>query len=263
MRRRDFLSVLGASAYAALPPGGCALLIDIRTGRILTAEGSEAARRWLVPPGSTIKPFSLLALLDAHKLNAAEEFLCPGRLTLAGRSLHCSHPYVAVPMNAARAIAYSCNCAVAHFAARFETGELSQYLLRSGIHDVDALTAGPPTQLQALGETGIEATPLELVAAYRHLATRADPQRSPILEGLEDAVAFGTAHAAALPHLAVAGKTGSVMTRTGARAAWFAGFAPSRTPEVGAVVLLQGRSGGADAAPIAHSLFETYFAGRA
>ena len=45
----------------------------------------------------------------------------------------------------------------------------------------------------------------------------------------------------------MAGKTGSVRTAAGAHIAWFAGF----TAALVVVVMLQGRSGGADAAPVA------------
>src|ERR1700728_3974168 len=124
MRRRDVVpAVLGMAVgwqagaetdAAAL--GGCALLLNVGNGRMLVVEGSETARRWVAAPGSTIKPLSLLALLETDKLGGAEEYYCPGRLVLEGHALDCSHPYIGQPMNVSRAIAYSCNCAVAHFA---------------------------------------------------------------------------------------------------------------------------------------------------
>jgi penicillin-binding protein 2 len=76
---------------------------------------------------------------------------------------------------------------------------------------------------------------------------------------MEEAVEFGTSQLARVPGATVAGKTGSVPS---ARVAWFAGFAPSRAPSVVVVVMLQGRSGGADAAPIAARILQSYFAGR-
>ena len=256
--------------------GGCALLLNVGNGRMLVVEGSETARRWVAAPGSTIKPLSLLALLETDKLGGAEEYYCPGRLVLEGHALDCSHPYIGQPMNVSRAIAYSCNCAVAHFAQRFESGELGRHLVRGGLCSttrlvggwegtghVDMAAAGPACQLQALGEAGVTVTPLELLVAYRRLALRAGEARiEPIVEGLEGAVEFGTAQKAGVDRVRVAGKTGSVVTGAGAHAAWFAGFAPSRAPEVAVVVLVQGRSGGADAAPIAGQLLGGYFAGR-
>ncbi|MBV9762443.1 MAG: hypothetical protein JO340_17925 [Acidobacteriaceae bacterium] len=280
-RRHLFPALLGWAASArparqAVSLGGCALLLDLRNGRLLVSEGAEVARRLVAAPGSTLKPLSLLALLEANKLALQEEYFCSRHLVLNGQRLDCSHPNIAAPMNVSRAIAYSCNCAVAHFARRFEIGELARYLLRSGICSrtgllpdseatghIEPASAGPATQLQALGQSPAAVTPLGLLAAYRNLALRVGrPLFAPILDGLESAVEFGTARAAQLPRVSVAGKTGSVMSATGLHAAWFAGFAPSRFPEVAVLVLVQGRSGGADAAPIAASLLRTYFASR-
>jgi len=52
-----------------------------------------------------------------------------------------------------------------------------------------------------------------------------------ILDGMEDAVEYGTAQLARLEGIKVAGKTGSIRTADGARLAWFGGFAPSRSPK--------------------------------
>ncbi len=256
--------------------GGTALLMKLADRRLLSVEDSEIARRWIAPPGSTIKPLSLLGLLEANKLTAADEYLCPGRLVLNGHSLTCSHPYTTTPMNVSRTIAYSCNCAAAHFAQRFEPGELATFLIRLGLSSPTALLPGPeaaghiqsesagaPSQLQALGEEGVEITPLELLRAYARLASQVTDQRlRPVLEGLEGAVEFGTAQGARLERTQVAGKTGTARTASGAPVAWFAGFAPSRAPQVVVTVLLQGRSGGADAAPIAGRLLREYFASK-
>jgi len=179
-------------------------------------------------------------------------------------------------MDVPRTVAYSCNCAVAHFAQRFRPGELPQALERDGLSSQtgllpgeeavgfirDGLT-GPACLLQALGEEGVQVTALELLTAYRRLANRVrEAVMAPVLAGLEGAVEFGTAQAARLEKVRVAGKTGSVRTLAGGHGAWFAGFAPSRSPEVVVTVFVAGLSGGADAAPIAGQLLHRYFAGR-
>ena len=281
--RRGFCTnILGLSCLhwlqAAEEVGsGTALLLRLDDRRFLGIEGPAVAQRMIFLPGSTIKPFSLLALLENRSLTADEQYLCPGRLTIAGRSFNCSHPPHGWPMNVSRAIAYSCNCTVAHFAERFRPGELSKALHHNGLASVtdllpgaetagfvtDGLT-GPACTLQALGEGGVQVTALELLNAYRRLAKRVNERVvAPVLEGLEGAVEFGTAQAARLNRVRVAGKTGSVRTAGNGHAAWFAGFAPSRSPEVAVTVLVAGRSGGADAAPIAGRLLQRYFAGRA
>lgn len=253
-----------------------ALLASVAERRIIAAEGVDLARGWLLVPGSTLKPLTLWALLEAGKLKASDEYLCPGTLRLAGHSLNCSHPVMTIPMNVSRAIAYSCNCAVAHFAERLETDELSNFLRRLNIFSPSGLVAapeavgtareglaGPQLQLQALGEANLRITALELAIGYRALARRSkDAVVAPILEGLEGAVEYGTAQRAALRGVRVAGKTGTVESSVGVPAAWFAGFAPSRAPEVVVTVLVQGASGGADAAPVAGRLLESYFASR-
>jgi cell division protein FtsI/penicillin-binding protein 2 len=251
LRRRDLvLGLLGRP-----PTRGIALLMRVADRNILRQEGNLVARRWLARPGSTIKPFSLLALLEAGKLNANDAYMCPRQLTIAGRDFACVHPDVPLAMNAARAIAYSCNCAVAHFARRFAPDELAAALVRSGFLSARRNLSGDGCQLQALGEDGMQVTPLELLSAYRRLALRAgEAKLAPILEGLEGAVDFGSAQGAQVKDRHVAGKTGSAFPW-----AWFAGFAPGPKPEVAVVALVEGRSGSGDAAPIAGVILRKYF----
>jgi peptidoglycan glycosyltransferase len=265
--RRDYIAaLLSATRWstkdksASEPAASAAALLDIRTRRLLKIENPDAVQRWSAAPGSTLKPFTLLALLESGKLTAHDQLLCPRYLTVAGHQLNCSHPDVPLPMNVSRALAYSCNCAVVHFARRLSPGELEASLQRMGL--ADHLTPYQPLLL-ALGEAGISVTPLDLLFAYRRLALRVpDPRFAHVLEGLEGAVDFGTAQAVRLEGIRVAGKTGTVRLASGLHAAWFAGFAPSRVPEVAVVVLSQGLSGGADSAPQAADLLRSYFARR-
>ena len=157
-------------------------------------------------------------------------------------------------MNVERAIAYSCNCAVAHWSARTSIADLSSALNARGFH-----VQGPVTdvRLLALGEEGLRLSPLELLGGYRRL----HPPDA-VWAGMEGAVRYGTAQGAALPGMTVAGKTGSGGTAASGRVAWFAGFAPSRAPETIAVVMAAGSSGGADAAPLARDLWSAYFGSR-
>ncbi len=276
MLRREALPVLlGAGALTQArailtiePFAGAALLLDVRTRRLLASHGREQAARLLAPPGSTLKPLVLAVLLKRAKLAARESFPCPGRLSIRGRSFNCSHPRLDVPMRIDTALAYSCNCFVAHMAERFEPGELARELDAAGLSAPSSLfgtaeasgriapaAGADANRLQALGEDGVLVTLAELAMGYRFLALGAPP---PILDGLEAAVEFGTAQPARVAGAKVAGKTGSVRAEDGARIAWFAGFFPSRAPEVVVAVMLQGRSGGSDAAPIAGRILEAY-----
>jgi len=259
-----------ASLVGAVP--GAALLIDVRTRQLIAVHAPDLAGALLVPPGSVIKPFTLQALLQAGKIKTDEAFPCPGNLEIGGHSFACSHPQMASAMHIPTALAYSCNCFVAHFAERFAPDELPAHLNRYGLGSRsgwfgDAEASGriqrantrATQQLQAIGEGSVLVTAAALALAYRLLAVSA---AEPIRSGLEGAVEFGTAQHARVAGISVAGKTGSVRAANGAMIAWFAGFAPSRAPSVVVTVMLQGRSGGADAAPVAGRILETHLAGR-
>jgi penicillin-binding protein A len=291
LRREALAALLGAGvgrAGANLDAfmegaSGCALLVDIAGRRLIAAHRPEVAAAELNPPGSTIKPLALAALVGAGKLGAEEGFPCPGRLTIGGEPFPCSHPRMATPMVLRTALAYSCNCFVAHFAERFAPGELAAWLERWGLASRAGLPGGVPvaaeaagriqpaaaggqSQLQALGERRVLVTAAGLAMAYRGLALGGAPGVPSVLDGLEDAVEYGTAQRARVAGLAVAGKTGSLRTESGKLVAWFAGFAPSRAqgapPRVVVTVMLQGRSGGADAAPVAGRILAAWQAGR-
>ena len=292
MLRRTALGILAAGAYSEVrgkqagrldqfldSPRATAVLLDIPGRRLIAAGNPVLARRSLVPPGSTLKPFVLASLLENGRLKSTEAFPCPGRLRIGNRSFDCVHPAVAAPLTADVALAYSCNCFVAHVAARFEPGELARQLARFGLGSETGLfgsdeasgriraTKSDEQRMQALGEYGVEVTPAALAAAYRLLALKlTQPGMEPIRKGLESAVEFGTAQKAGVPGQRIAGKTGSAMTPQGEPVAWFAGIfysgiLPSSEPKVSLAVMLPGRSGGSDAAPVARRILEGYQSG--
>jgi cell division protein FtsI/penicillin-binding protein 2 len=286
LRRRAISLLLGAIApvrarsvgsldrFLDASPG-TALLIDIATRRPIALSGSTRAGALLTPPGSTLKPLVLSALIQSGKLRADASFPCPTRLRIGNRTLDCSHPPLTTPVRVDTALAYSCNCFVAHAARNFRPGELASALedfgfaSRTGFAGGDEVpgqvraAGGDAQRLQALGEDGIWITAAELAFAYRLLALKVtNPGMQPILAGLEGAVEFGTAQKARVSSAKLAGKTGSAITNAGEPIAWFAGFLPSRAPQVVVVVMLPGRSGGGDAAPIAGRILEAHLAGR-
>ncbi|MDP8217568.1 MAG: penicillin-binding protein 2 [Candidatus Theseobacter exili] len=73
----------------------------------------------------------------------------------------------------------------------------------------------------------------------------------------------GTAKAARVNGIEVAGKTGTIQLRSGdldLTHAWFVSFAPFEKPEIVLVVLVEGgKSGGRTAAPIASRIYERFF----
>jgi cell division protein FtsI/penicillin-binding protein 2 len=223
-----------------------------------------------------LKPFVLATLIDSGRLKPTDLFHCPGRLRIRDRSFDCVHPALAAPLSVDSALAYSCNCFVAHAAERFQPGELARELERLGLASRTGLFGGdeasghirpgmtPDAQrIQALGEDSVEITVAELALAYRLLALKiSQPEMRAIKDGLEGAVEFGTAQNAAISGVQVAGKTGSALNAAREPVAWFAGFLPSSAPQMVLVVMLPGRSGGSDAAPIARRIFEAYRSGR-
>jgi cell division protein FtsI/penicillin-binding protein 2 len=245
------------------PANGAAVLLDVRSRRAIAVNGEPVASTSLAPPGSTVKPVVLAALLRRGKIGLDTAFPCPTRLAIAGRRFDCTHPLLTSPVRVDTAIAYSCNCLVAHFAAQLEPGELAAEMRSAGFDKAQPAMTSDAQRIQALGEGSVLITAAELALAYRQLAMSSNQAgMEPILAGLEGAVTFGTAQQARIDGASIAGKTGSVKTTAGAHVAWFAGFMPSRMPEVVVTVMLGARSGGADAAPIAREILEAYRAGR-
>ena len=220
------------------------LLAVDREGRVVKRSGPEVAA---TRPGSTVKPFTLAALLDAPGFDPVRRLGCSGRLRLGGRSFDCSHAPVPGGLDAEEALAFSCNSYFASMAGRFlDPAGFQRFLAGWGLRA--SLASGPDgLRRQALGEDFVAVTPLELAQAYRRLASReSDPKLLFAFRGLRLAVTAGTAHEAGA--VFVGGKTGTAATE-GRRSlqGWFAGF----TREHVVVVFVPTGRGAVDAAPLA------------
>jgi cell division protein FtsI/penicillin-binding protein 2 len=253
---------------------GAFIVVDITSRTMLAAHGMDMASLRLEAPGSTLKPFLLMALLETGKLDPKQQFICRRPLKIGRAQLDCTHPAEVRQLDAAEAIAYSCNSYVAQVASRLNGTELVELLRRAGFDTPSGLVAQEAhgrialpanleeLQLEALGYRGIAVTPLELLEAYRKLALRIRQNDlgadAPVFEGLEGAVAFGMAHAAWVDGMNVAGKTGtSVAHNTQQTHGFFVGYAPAEKPEIAVVVFLaQGR--GLDAAAIAQPVLSAF-----
>jgi cell division protein FtsI/penicillin-binding protein 2 len=270
---------------------GAAVVVEVESGKIIAQEGMETAARRLATPGSTVKPFVLMALLKSRKFDRNEAFFCHRTLRIAGKRMDCTHPDLSAPLYAEEALAYSCNSYFAAMAERISGDALASTFQRVGLdsptgwsqNEVSGVVKQTQTleqrQLQALGEEGVEITPLELLAAYRNLALQHRRKNSDakdgkydagsdknnedqtwevIYRGLQDSTAYGMAHGAAPDGYNVAGKTGTANSAASALThGWFAGYAPAEKPEIALVVYLEhGR--GADAAAVARTIFTAY-----
>ena len=252
---------------------GTVVMLDVHSGAMLASYHPEVAARLLAHPGSSIKPFTLLALLKAGKVGAHTALVCKRPLSIAGHRLDCSHPATAEPLDPVAALAYSCNSYFTSVATRLTPQQLRDSLVRDGFASVTGLAANEAAgtvalahspeelQLEAIGEWGIKITPLELARAYRDLALSSpgNVEGGPaalVSGGLQGSVAYGMARAAqpASP-MKVAGKTGTAAAEQGAWThGWFAGYAPADNPAVVLVVFLE-KGHGNDAANIAREIF--------
>jgi cell division protein FtsI/penicillin-binding protein 2 len=254
---------------------GASIVLDVSSGQLLASYHLEVAARRLVYPGSSIKPFTLRALLEAGELDDRSALLCKRPLTIAGRKLDCTHPEVHQPLDPATALAYSCNSYFTTAALRLTPAQLRNSLVRDGFGAMtslapseatgETLLAGTPQQqqLQAIGEWGIKVTPLELAGGYRRLAAAAakhDRKFDPLFDGLEQSVTYGMGRMAQpTAPLKVAGKTGTTPAEEGPWThAWFAGYAPADNPQIVVLVFLEKGHGGSEAAVVAREIFGAY-----
>jgi cell division protein FtsI/penicillin-binding protein 2 len=254
---------------------GAAVVLDVHSGRILASSHLDVAARRVAAPGSSIKPFTLLALLESGKVSAQTALVCKRMVSISGHKLDCSHPVTSEPLDPAAALAYSCNSYFTTVALRISPEELRNSFLRDGFASPTVLAsseargvvalAGSPEQeqLQAIGEWGVKVTPLELATAYRSLAllqSKHEEKLSQLFAGLEQSVTYGMGHEAqpAQP-MKVAGKTGTAPADEGTWThAWFAGYAPAQDPEIVLVVFLEKGHGGSDAAAVARQVFDAF-----
>ncbi len=201
--------------------------------------------------------------------------MCKRTLVVDGHKLDCTHPDVKQPLDAATALAYSCNSYFTTVALRLTPAELRESFLKDGFGSPSGLVANDAAgtvvlastpaelQLQAIGEWGVRVTPLELLRGYQHLARvslQHDAKLSPLFEGLAGSVSYGMGYLAQ-PDAAikVAGKTGTSLVEEGAwRHGWFAGYAPASHPEIALVVFLEKGHGPTDAASVAQHIFAAY-----
>lgn len=256
---------------------GTLLVVDVRGPfpALLAAHRLPAATRRVAAPGSTVKTFVLLELLESGKARASDVFVCPRQVRVGRRRIDCTHPELPGPIDPADALAWSCNAYFADVARRLTPAELHQALERAGLATYTGLApdeahgqltrADTPErlQLQALGHWGVTTTPAALLYSYVRLAQRRDdPNVRVVWQGLERSVAFGMGRAAQVEKVTIAGKTGTAADAEGGPThGWFVAVAPADKPEIALVVYLE-RGRGVDAAAVAQPVLAAYFEGR-
>ena len=252
---------------------GLLLVMDAQTGRVRASVNTRAAFEEATPPGSAVKPFTMLAALRAGSLDEATRVACRGRYKQDDFKINCSHPRYAAAFGPAQALANSCNYFFAHAALALDPEAFSRTLSSFGF---GAQTRGGPERESAgqlpreragvaemLGDSeDLRVTPAQLITAYaalfnggRLLAPRRaraegfepterarveiEPShRALLLAGMRGAVAYGTAARAGLATLPlyVFGKTGTSTPLDDWRAqGWFVGFAAGENRQDGTV----------------------------
>jgi len=257
---------------------GTAIVLDLKTEKVIAVYHPEVAARRLALPGSTVKPFTLMALIDSGKVRPDEKFVCRREVHVGKVNLTCSHPQTGQPFDAVSALAYSCNDYFTSMATRLTAEEM-----RNALTDLSKQTRLLPDevsgsvqltqtreqrQLQAVGEFGVRVTPIELLAAYRRLSaytfvSRTLPGFDAAFGGLMGATEYGMARLAQPQGLSVAGKTGTSRADEGTWThGWFVGWAPASDPQVALVVFLERGTGPGDAAPFAAQILQAWMAER-
>ncbi len=267
--QRELNATREALRAALYRTAAVAVVLDLRSGRLLASQRSQEAARFESAPGSTLKPFFLASALEQHRIDAATTVACRRALRIGKRDLACTHPRAAGAFNASQALAYSCNNYFAALATRFTPEQAVQILRGYGFAERPRLFAlespggvrlpqsEDQLQLLVLGVEGVTVTPAQLAVAYRRLAA-AFPAAPAVKRGLEGSVSYGMAHNAAVPGIVVAGKTGTASDPGEAwTQGWFAGIASHGGEEIVLVIYLP-RGNGGDAAGLAQRFLRAW-----
>ncbi len=218
---------------------GCALLIDVQSGKILATNSNPLANTILAPPGSTMKPFVLYALLRSGKLRSDESFFCPERLLLAGHRVDCSHPRLATPMHIDTALAYSCKLFFRRprrraFRARVNWREC--LMCQATSNRSDRPRSSESAEPSALPVFFLRLRPWRWrwLGESSHCIRR-DPKFWPLTRRRRRVW-----HRSARPRALgdSGGQDGKCPRRPKLHRAWFAGFLPSRAPQLVITVML-------------------------
>lgn len=160
---------------------GTIILMDAQTGRIRALAGERMAYAASLAPGSTIKPFTLLAALRAGIVDEDSRTLCREVFKQQDFEIHCSHPRAKPPFNPSQALAHSCNYYFSKLGEKLDRDTFNDTLAsfgfgsRTGATKESDETAGHlPRHWRAniaLGEgRDLLVAPIQLITAYAALA---------------------------------------------------------------------------------------------
>jgi peptidoglycan glycosyltransferase len=272
--------------------GGIAV-VRPRTGDVLALAGLAVSGPQ--PPGSTFKIVTLAAALEARIARPSSSYPVRTAATLSGVKLRNAGDE-ACGGSLPAAFAESCNSVFAPLGAELGGRRLVRAAERFGFNERLPIPALRPSAIpaaddladdlevgaSAIGQGRVLATPLTMASVgatiaagglrarprlvrakvVRHRAVSARVARQ-VRDMMLGVVRSGTGSAAALPGVAVAGKTGTAELRPTAGGpadprntdAWFVAFAPAGRAQVAVAVMLVGAGHGGDtAAPLAREV---------
>jgi cell division protein FtsI/penicillin-binding protein 2 len=285
-----------------------------KTGEVLALAGLAFSAPQ--PPGSVFKIVTLSSAIDAHAVKRDDSFPVATAATLEGVKLENANGE-ACGGTLIQSFAHSCNSVFAPLGAKVGARKLVATAEAFGFNDDPRLAGAARSTIPAADEIGddlavgstaigqgkVLATPLQMAlvaAAIGEDGVRVEPtlrKGEPpqtkravpasvakfVGRSMRAVVTGGTGVGAAIPGVAVAGKTGTAELRTTVRNdtipqagetetppaadpsdtdAWFAAYAPSGHPRIAVAVLLiaQG-AGGEVAAPAAKQVIESAIEG--
>jgi beta-lactamase regulating signal transducer with metallopeptidase domain len=247
--------------------GAIAIVLDAKTGAVLAAatrgDGDARAAR---PPGSTMKPFTFAAALEAGVADATTRIDCEhGTRRYGDKTLDDASPHGALDLGGILAVSSNvCTAKLAEPLGDRLGAALRRYHFAAPAHVDTRSIEGASIALGA----GIHASALEVAAGYTAFADGgvyhapdgtservmpADTART-VMTMLDRVVndADGTGQAARIDGLRVAGKTGTAQSGGGLYYASFVGIVPADAPRFVVLVGVDGvtGAGGKVAAPV-------------
>ena len=247
--------------------GAIAIVLDARTGAVLAAatrgDGDARAAR---SPGSTMKPFTFAAALEAGVVTATTRVDCEnGTRRYGDRTLADASPHGTLDLGGILAVSSNvCTAKLAEPLGDWLAESLRRYHFAAPAHiDTRSLEGA-----SIASGAGIGVSALDLAAGYtafadggvRHAPDGSSERVMPsdtartVLALLDRVVndADGTGHAARIDGIRVAGKTGTALSRGDRHYASFVGIVPADAPRFVVLVGVDGvtGAGGNVAAPV-------------
>ncbi|MDI3522526.1 MAG: penicillin-binding protein [Bacillota bacterium] len=262
--------LLNRATQGLYPPGSTLKLLTLAT--VLSRQPAAGEQRYNCP-GKLVLPGYTVHCPRAHgDVDLAQALAVSCNVTFAKLGLAAGNPALAEEAEKAgfnKAVPFDLPTAVSSFPrGRPGAGETAQRaigqgevlatpltmaLLTAGIANGGSIMRPYLVQERRLGALVVDDT------VPQKLSTFVTPDTAAAITRLMVGVTqHGTGRSAALPGVAVAGKTGTAENPHGAPHAWFVGFAPAEAPRVVVAVIVEnGGSGGGAAAPIARRLLQT------